>query len=160
MKTKNQAQGKMSHTVTINDASEADLPFISVLILELAESLDDSERANLENVHQSFILLLSKHDSKILVARLGRRVVGFIHLTIRQTLFHPKPSCLIEELIITKSHRGQGIGTLLVSEAIKKCQQMGCCETEVSTAATNMKARDFYKRCGLYECGIVFGNHW
>ena len=160
MKTKNQPQREMSHNVIINDASEADLPFISVLILELAKSLDDSEPANLENIHQNFIPLLSKPDSKILVARLGRKVVGLIHLTIRQTLFHPKPSCLIEELIITKSHRGQGIGTLLVSEAIKKCQQMGCCEIEVSTAETNMKARDFYKRCGLYECGIVFGKHW
>jgi len=160
MKTKNQAQWKMPHNVTINDASEADLPFISVLILELAESVDDSEQANLENIHQNFIPLLSKPDSKILVARLGRKVVGLIHLTIRQTLFHTKPSCLIEELIVTKSHRGQGIGTLLVSEATKKCQQMDCCEIEVSTAEINVEARDFYKHCGLYECGIVFGKHW
>jgi PhnO protein len=160
MKTNNQVQGQTPHNVTINDASEADLPFISVLILELAKSLDDCEPANLENIHQNFIHLLSKPDPKILVARLGRKVVGFIHLTIRQTLFHPKPGCLIEELIVTKDHRGQGIGSLLVSEAIKRCQQMGCCEIEVLTAEANMKARDFYKHCGLYECGIVFGKHW
>ena len=63
MKTKNQAQGEIPHNVTINDASEADLPFISVLILELAESVDDSEQANLENIHQNFISLLSKPNS-------------------------------------------------------------------------------------------------
>jgi ribosomal protein S18 acetylase RimI-like enzyme len=160
MKNKNQSQGEIPDNITINDASEADLPFIGVLILELAESLDDCEPANLEKTRQSFIHLLRKPDSRILVARLGRKVVGFIHLTIRQTLFHPEPSCLIEELIVTKSHRGQGVGSVLVSEAIKKCQQMGCGEIEVSTAKLNMKARDFYKYCGLYECGIVFGKHW
>ena len=160
MKTKNQSQGKIPHNVTINDALEADLPFISVLILELVESLDDSERANLDNFYQNFIPLLSKPDSKILVAKMGRKVVGFIHVTIRQTLFHPEPSGLIEELIVTKSHRGQGIGSLLVSEAVKKCEQLGCCEIEVSTEKSNVKAREFYTRCGLDECGIVFEKHW
>ncbi len=150
----------MPRNVTISDAIKADLPFINVLILELVESLGDSERANLENFNQNFTPLLSKDDSKLLVARIGRKIVGFIHITIRQTLFHPEPSCLVEELIVTKSQRRQGIGTLLVSEAIKKCHQLGCCEIEVSTEKANMKAREFYIRCGLDECGIVFEKHW
>jgi GNAT superfamily N-acetyltransferase len=159
-KSQERGVGKMPPNVIISDATEADLPFIIVLILELVESLDNSERANLENIHQNFIPLLSKPDSKILVARMGRKVIGFIHLTIRQTLFHPEPSGLIEELIVTKSQRGQGIGTLLVSAAIEKCRQLGCCEIEVSTEKANIKAREFYKRCGLNECGIVFEMHW
>ena len=160
IKTKNQAIEEMLSDITIDDASETDLPFIGVLVLELAESVDVSEGANLEVIQRNFVSLLGKRDSKILVAKLGRKLVGFIHLTIRLTLFHPKFCCLIEELIIAKGHRGQGIGTFLLTETINRCQQLGCCEIEVSTAEKNTKARDFYEHCGFYECGVVFGKHW
>lgn len=159
MKAKNQVQREIPPNVTICDATEADLPFVTVLILELVESLDNSERANLENIRRNFIPLLSKPDSKMLIARMGSKVVGFVHLTIRQTLFHPEASGLIEELIVAKGQRGQGIGTLLVTAAIEKCRQLGCCEIEVSTEKTNIKAKEFYKRRGLNECGVVFEKH-
>jgi len=88
MKAKNKVQREISPNVTICDATEADLPFVTVLMLELVESLDNSERANLENIHRNFIPLLSKPDSKMLIARMESKVVGFIHLNIRQTFFH------------------------------------------------------------------------
>jgi len=159
MKAKNKIQQEIPADITISNATEADLPFISVLMLELIESLDKTERANLDNIQQNFIPLLGNNDSKMLTARKGNKVVGFVHLTIRQTLFHPKPSGLIEELIVTKGQRGQGIGTLLISAAIEKCRQSKCCEIEVSTEKTNIKANEFYKRCGFNECGIVFEKH-
>jgi ribosomal protein S18 acetylase RimI-like enzyme len=44
----------------------------------------------------------------------------------------------------------------LVLAAIEKCRQLGCCEVEVSTEKTNLKARKFYKRYGFEERGMLF----
>jgi GNAT superfamily N-acetyltransferase len=69
---------------------------------------------------------------------------------------HSGFSGLIDELIIAKSHRGKGIGKQLLSSAIEKSRQLGCCEVEVSTEKTNIKAREFYRQCGFIERGVFF----
>ena len=57
---------------------------------------------------------------------------------------------------IGKSYRGKGIGGQLLSSAIEKSRQLGCCEVEVSTEKTNIKAREFYKQYGFTERGVLF----
>jgi len=44
----------------------------------------------------------------------------------------------------------------LLITAIEKCKQFGCCEVEVSTETENTKAREFYKKCGFEEVGVLF----
>ncbi|MBA7527684.1 hypothetical protein ES705_19862 [subsurface metagenome] len=83
-------------------------------------------------------------------------IAGFVNFTTRKTILHHSLSGLIDELIVAKSYRGKGIGKQLLSSAIKKSRQLGCCEVEVSTEKTNIKAREFYRQCGFADRGVLF----
>jgi len=69
---------------------------------------------------------------------------------------HRGLSGLIDEIIVAKSYRGKSLGKQLLSSAIEKSRQLGCCEVEVSTEKTNIKAREFYRQCGFKERGVFF----
>jgi len=100
--------------------------------------------------------LLSEVSSHILVAEIEEVVAGFVNFTTRKTILHRGLSGLIDELIVAKSYRGKGIGKQLLSSAIKKSRQLGCCEVEVSTEKTNIKAGEFYRQCGFADRGVLF----
>jgi len=137
------------------EATESDLLAIVHLLAELVDVIDNSEGIDLQRVPENCRILLNDVNSHFLVAKVEGAVVGFINLTTRRTALHSGPSGLIDELIVAESHRGRGIGRRLVSAAIEKCRQLGCCEVEVSTEKTNTKAREFYNRCGFEEIGVL-----
>jgi len=142
--------------IRIREAKESDLLTIRQLMLELIETMSDIEGIDIKLIANNCRNLLSKANSYILVAEIGGVVVGFINFTTRKTILHRGLSGLIDELIVAKSYRGKGIGKQLLSGAIEKSRQLGCCEVEVSTEKTNIKAREFYRQCGFTERGVFF----
>jgi len=142
--------------IIIREAKESDLLTIGQLTLELIETMGDTEGIDIKLIAENCQNLLSEANSHILVAEIKGVVVGFINFTTRMTILHHGLSGLIDELIIAKSHRGKGIGKQLLSSAIEKSRQLGCCEVEVSTEKTNIKAREFYRQCGFTERGVLF----
>jgi len=145
----------MNNTL-IRKAKESDSPAIEKLMTELIETMDNTEGINIQLVLENYRNLLSDASSHFLVAEIEGVIVGFINFTTRKTVLHRGPSGLIDELVITKSYRGKGIGKRLLSAAIEKCKQLGCCEIEVSTEKLNTKAREFYKKSGFKERGVLF----
>lgn len=142
--------------IIIREAKESDLLIIGKLTLELIEAMGDTEGINIKLIAENCRSLLSEANSYILVAEIGGVVVGFVNFTTRKTILHRSLSGLIDELIIAKSYRGKGIGRQLLSSAIEKSRQLGCCEVEVSTEKINIKAKEFYGQCGFMERGILF----
>ena len=142
--------------IIIREAKESDLLTIGKLTLELIEAMGDTEGINIKLIAENCRSLLSEVNSYILVAEIGGVVVGFVNFTTRKTILHRSLSGLIDELIIAKSYRGKGIGRQLLSSAIEKSRQLGCCEVEVSTEKINIKAKEFYGQCGFMERGILF----
>lgn len=142
--------------ILIREAMKSDLQTIEKLMAELIEVIEDTEGIDIKLVGENCRDLLSDANSYFLVAEIEGEVAGFINFTTRKTILHSGPSGLIDELIITKKYRGKGIGKRLVLAAIERCKQLGCCEVEVSTEKVNTKAREFYKKCGFEEIGILF----
>jgi len=142
--------------IIIREAKESDLLTIGKLTLEFIEAMGDTEGINIKLIAENCRSLLSEANSYILVAEIGGVVVGFVNFTTRKTILHRSLSGLIDELIIAKSYRGKGIGRQLLSSAIEKSRQLGCCEVEVSTEKINIKAKEFYGQCGFMERGVLF----
>jgi ribosomal protein S18 acetylase RimI-like enzyme len=126
---------------------------------ELVKDLSDTEGIDLSRLQDNYNSLINKPESTIFVARVEKEVVGFIHLNIRQTLFHPDRSGIIEELVVTKNQLNKGIGSLLIKAIVGDCSKSGFNEIEVSTEETNVKAIKLYKKCGFEEFGIMFEKH-
>ncbi len=142
--------------IIIREAKESDLLTIRKLTLELIEAMGNTEGIDIKLIAENCRNLLSEANSHILVAEIEGVVVGFINFTTRKTILHRGLSGLIDELIVAKSYRGKGVGKQLLSSAIEKSRQLGCCEVEVSTEKTNIKAREFYRQCGFTERGVLF----
>ena len=143
----------MGNFLTRN-ARESDLPAIGRLMAELVESVDDQEGLDMSMVSENCRILLNDADSHILVAEMGKSVIGVISFAIRRTIIHSGKSGLIDEIVVTRDHRGKGIGKQLINAAVEKCRQLGCCEIEVSTEFTNTRAREFYRSCGFDEIAV------
>ena len=142
--------------ILIREAKESNLLTIGKLTLELIEAMSDTEGIDIKLIAENCRNLLSEDNSYILVAEIEGIVVGFVNFTTRKTILHRGLSGLIDELSIAKNYRGKGIGRQLLSSAIEKSRQLGCCEVEVSTEKTNIKAREFYRQCGFTERGVLF----
>ena len=142
--------------IIIREARESDLLTIRKLTLELIEAMGNTEGIDIKLIAENCRNLLNEVNSHILVAEIGGVVVGFVNFTTRKTILHRGLSGLIDEIIVAKSYRGKGLGKQLLSSAIEKSRQLGCCEVEVSTEKTNIKAREFFRQCGFTERGLLF----
>ena len=142
--------------IITREARESDLLTIRKLTLELIEAMGNTEGIDIKLIAENCRNLLNEVNSHILVAEIEGVVAGFVNFTTRKTILHRGLSGLIDELIIAKSYRGKGIGKQLLSSAIEKSRQLGCCEVEVSTEKTNIKAREFYRQYGFTERGMFF----
>jgi GNAT superfamily N-acetyltransferase len=140
----------------IRRAIESDLSAIKELLAELIDAMDSTEGIDIQIAVKTCGRLLNDASSHFLVAAMQGTPIAFIHFTVRQTILHRSPSALIDELVVAKEHQGEGVGRELVLAAIEKCKQLGCCEVEVSTEKTNVKATEFYKKCGFNERGTLF----
>jgi GNAT superfamily N-acetyltransferase len=140
----------------IRKATESDLPVIGKMLAELIHAMHNTEGVDIGIALATCERILNDAGSHLLVATAEGIPVGFINFTVRQTVLHRSPSAIIDELIVAKEYQGKGVGKQLVLAAIEECEQLGCCEVEVSTEKTNDKARRFYKRCGFEEKGMLF----
>ena len=152
---KSHRQREMSNIV-IRKAKKSDLPAIKTLLAELIGAMDDTECIDMRVAPELWERLLRDTRSRFLMATAGGTPVGLIHFTIRQTVLHRSPSGMIDELVVSNEYQGKGIGRQLVLAAIDMCRQLGCCEVEVSTERTNLKARRFYRKCGFDKAEILF----
>jgi len=144
------------NNILVRKARRTDLPVIRELLVELVNGMDDTECIDMRITHQAWGRLLKDARSHFLVATTQGIPIGFIHFTTRQTVLHRNPSAMIDELVVTKEYQGKGIGKQLVLATIERCKQLGCCEVEVSTEKTNVKARRFYKKCGFDKTEVLF----
>ncbi len=136
-------------------ARETDLGSIGSLLTELMNAMTGTEGFDLNKSVENCRSLIRDPSQYVLVARKGDAVLGFIHFSTRKTVIHPAPSGLIDELVVSRKYRRAGIGKLLMSAAVDKCRELGCCEVEVSTEKSNTRARRFYKSLGFEEDAVL-----
>src|ERR1035437_65930 len=144
----------MLKRIRIIPARETDLPSIKLLLEELMEVMEDTAGFDLEQSVNNIHKLMQDPAHHMLVARDQSNILGLVNFTTRKTIMHPGPSGLIDELVVTKTSRGAGIGKQLVLAAVDKCRELGCCEVEVSTEKSNKHARKFYGTLGFEENAV------
>jgi ribosomal protein S18 acetylase RimI-like enzyme len=146
---------KVPGNIVFSPVTEADLPPIKSLLIELTEAMEDTEGLDVSQFIENTRQLLHDPAHHLLVARENNKVIGFVNFTTRKTIMHPGPSGLIDELVVSQEYRGSGIGRELIQAVIEKCRSIGCCEVEVSTEKSNTRARRFYKSCGFNEDAVL-----
>lgn len=145
----------MTVKIKIESASEGDLVEIYSLLDELNSDLNEEDELDPVTIKNNLRELYKDPNAYFYLARQKNTIVGFVNFSIRKTILHPSASALIDELIVLKNYRGKGIGESLVKKVVRHCQDLGCCELEVSTFKSNTSARKFYRKCGFKEEALL-----
>ncbi|MDJ0270126.1 MAG: GNAT family N-acetyltransferase [Aigarchaeota archaeon] len=85
----------------------------------------------------------------IIVAELGEKIIGFLHLTIYYRLFNGGPSAWVEDIFVLKNFRGYKVGTRLVRFAREIAKRKGCKTLRLIVGLENLAGLRFYKQCGF-----------
>lgn len=94
---------------------------------------------------------LDDPDSAVLVADDHGKVVGYAYVTIEGFDFMALrgPAGVLQDLIVAKTHRGSGIGKLLLAAAVAYIKSRGVARVVLSTAQQNTSAQRFFASAGF-----------
>ena len=142
--------------ILVRDARIDEAAAVADLIRELAEG-----EAVESGVDAAQVLAYRDHPgSGVLVAELGGRPVGALTYFVRPGLFHGGSWGYVDELIVTASVRGRGIGDALLRAALQRFRAAGCREAAVSTMLDNDAAVALYRKHGFVDESLQLENHF
>ena len=134
----------------IINARPEHFPQIYSLICELEEAPLD--RAKLEAV---YLRNLTDPGIHYLIA-LENGAAGFASVHVQCLLHHGGKIAELQEIVVAESRRGQGLGSLLFSEAEKTARAAGCLQLEVCCNRKRTASHRFYERQGMAASHFKF----
>ena len=115
-----------------------------------------SEKMEEELFAQMYSRNLADKDIIYLLAMEGESIVGFASLHIQYLLHHCARIGEIQEIVVTESRRGTGVGATLL-EATRNCaRQNDCTQMEVCCNRTRERSHRFYLRYGMKQSHYKF----
>ncbi len=142
--------------IHIREATTADSEALTGLLWQLAEVIGCRWELSPAQIEQRVAQMSDPARYLILLAEVEQQVVGLLSLSFRHSLAYPTPLALIDELVVDAAHRGQGVGSRLIAEAVARCRARGCSEVEVGTESDNVAAQRFYRRRGFDREAVLF----
>ena len=138
----------MSRKVKIRPARAEDTDAITALLVaQLLEHGGQPKRATLKQLVRQF--LLDQRRGFALVARLGDEVIGVASVPIIISMEHGGPLGWLEELYVTPSQRGRGVGTSLVKAVIKRARTLRLTALDLEVDIEHQRAENLYARHGF-----------
>lgn len=138
-----------------------DVTAVLSLLEELDAHLGGAFVFERERVERQFARMDSRPDLySLLVAREGDEVIGFMSMVNYESFYHKKGTSLVNELVVSKSARGQGVGSALLARAMVDARAAGYDEIEVGVSKDNAGAIRFYKEAGLDEEYLLLGKEF
>lgn len=90
-------------------------------------------------------LKLNDTNSYYIVAILDNKIVGVLTSEIQVKLHRERKQSFIEDLIVDKEYRNQGIGKVLLEDAVNYAKSNDCEVIELTSYINNEDAHRFYE---------------
>ena len=152
-------------TATIRSMQEGDREAVLGLLMELAAHEAGLSATRATGLDTAAALLAADsqetadHGGAQLVAEAGGRCVGYLALRLGETgpyVLEPlRQHVLIENIVVTASHRGTGIGQALLAAAEGFARQAGCRALHLGVLPGNGAALLAYERAGFSVFSIA-----
>jgi GNAT superfamily N-acetyltransferase len=137
---------------------EADMDRIdhqrAVLALTAAYALDAMGNGGplSPDVLERLIPALRAHPTTlILLAYEENKAVGIATCFLGFSTFAARPLVNIHDLAVLPTHRGRGIGRLLLEGVARKAAELGCCKLTLEVQEDNARAREVYEKAGFSQ---------
>ena len=133
----------------IRDARPEDAAVVYRLICELEEGANEAIEWEL------FLAVYRRNlgDPNVCyrVAEEDGEVIGFVSLHVQWLLHHCGPVAELQELIVSSSHRGKGLGVKLLEDMREEARRRGCLQIELCCNRMREASNAFYGRHGFQK---------
>ena len=128
----------------IRRATPADIPAMIGLLEELF-GIEEDFHIDPDAQRRGLELMLERPEERcVLVADTGLNIVGMCTLQVVISTAMGAPAGLLEDLVVTGSSRGQGIGSRLLASMEAWCVSQNITRIQLLADASNGRALDFY----------------
>lgn len=139
----------------IRKATENDLP--EILNLYSQPDMDYGKVLQIEDAEKIFNKMKTYPDYYIYVAETKNEIVGTFALAVMDNLAHMgSKSGLIEDVVVSQKHQGNGIGKQMMKYAIELCKEKSCYKVCLSSNLKRTNAHKFYEAIGFKIHGYSF----
>lgn len=132
----------MSGEITLRELEPADLPAVAALCGQLGYP------STVEEIERRAARLAGRPDHSVVVAVRGGEVIGWIHLSARDTL-ESDPDVEVAGLVVDERCRGGGVGRQLMAYAERWAASRGRTLVRVRSNVVRERAHAFYKGLGF-----------
>lgn len=133
----------------ITEATIEDIPALCGLLGELFAQEADFQPDLAKQVAGLRLILENPQRGSIFVMRCAGVVAGMINLLHTVSLRHGGCALVLEDLIVRRDLRGQGIATALLTHAIGYARLLGAVHITLFTDITNARAMELYEKMGF-----------
>ena len=140
--------------VVIRHARAQDLPLLCDLLRQLWADTPRDPKALIKVLK---IMMAPGHQDDVFVATMRGTVVGMITLSWKPSLFSAGWLVQVEQIVVTDTLRGHGIGTALLQFGIRHAKKLKAKRITLNAGFHRLKAHAFYERHGFQKFGYHFG---
>lgn len=124
--------------IEIRRATSEDLP----ALISLYEQLEDMGKVwsgakfspiDIRLSREVFTQLAHYQDYEIYIAQAGDKIGGTLGLLVMASVPNGIPSAIVENLLVDRTFRRNGVGRKLMQFAIDRCRSLGCYELTLSS---------------------------
>ncbi|MGH7047446.1 MAG: GNAT family N-acetyltransferase [Stellaceae bacterium] len=141
MSERSPAAGRGAQPIRLRAMTRADIPASLPLLAQLGYEMTEDEMAG--RMHE----VMSAPDHTLLVAEIGGRVVGLLHVFVRPAIENPREA-VVQALVVDQARRRAGVGRVLMAEAERWGRERNCGSLVLSSNIVRARAHAFYAALG------------
>jgi GNAT superfamily N-acetyltransferase len=146
---------RMHELTRIEPATIEDLPSLAELLMDLFTHESDF-RPDYNNQMRGLRLILEQPSrGRIFVLRSANRIIGMINLLFTISTAEGGFVIVLEDLIIDKNFRGQGMGSELLMYALDYVRQKGFLRITLLTDRISAGSLSFFEKHGFQRSDMV-----
>lgn len=139
----------------IGEANAEDIPSLVSLLHELFTLESDFTPDRDKQARALQLITGNPERGRIFVLRAGSQVIGMVNALFTISTAEGGPVVLLEDVILAKKYRGQGLGRKLVEHVLEWARRENFLRVTVLADSTNEAALNFYRQLGFRRSSMV-----
>lgn len=125
-------------------------------VFPLFRQLWPDKPINKDELKKVFCRGASSLTDELFCCEADSSIIGFCAYAIVNNLWQEGCISYVYAMVVDEKHRGMGIGTALINEAIKKSKESGMKRIELDSGFPREKAHKFYEKLGFEKRAYLF----
>jgi GNAT superfamily N-acetyltransferase len=125
-------------------------------VYPLFEQLWPNKVLNIVELKRVFDRGVESKTDELFCAKINDKIIGFCAYAIVNNFWQEGYISYVYAMVVDERYRGQGIGTILIYEAINKSKECGFKRIELDSGFPRERAHKFYEKLGFEKRAYLF----